>query len=148
MPFRLRTRVGQRNHVLDGDSDPPWEGAILSGERAAHCKVHGHYAVSCATTAEPIEMLFGIWTQVGPRKHVLGGGAHWHRLVNTIEPSMCGSDAACCWVTLTTCYLLLRTQNYAPNLIFLWLVELFVTDESRINGQTAVNTASGESNFA
>jgi len=22
--------------------------------------------------AEPIEMLFGLWTQVGPRKHVLG----------------------------------------------------------------------------
>ena len=23
--------------------------------------------------AEPIEMLFGMWTRVGPRKHVLGG---------------------------------------------------------------------------
>ena len=26
----------------------------------------------CAQTAEPIEMLFGIWTPVGPRNHVLG----------------------------------------------------------------------------
>ena len=26
------------------------------------------------------------------RKHVLDGGAHWRHLVNTIEPSMCGSD--------------------------------------------------------
>jgi len=26
--------------------------------------------------AEPIEMLFGVWTPVGPRKHVLDGGAH------------------------------------------------------------------------
>jgi len=25
-------------------------------------------AVSCAKTAEPIEMLFGLWTHVGPRK--------------------------------------------------------------------------------
>jgi len=27
-------------------------------------------AVICAKTAEPIEMPFGIWTQVGPRNHV------------------------------------------------------------------------------
>ena len=31
MPFGLRTRVGPGNHVLDGDPDPPWEGAILRG---------------------------------------------------------------------------------------------------------------------
>jgi len=29
--------------------------------------------VSYAKTAEPTEMSFGICTQVGPRKHVLGG---------------------------------------------------------------------------
>jgi len=29
--------------------------------------------MSCAKAAEPIEMPFGIWTRVGPRKHVLGG---------------------------------------------------------------------------
>ena len=33
MTFGFRTRVGQRNHVLDGSPDPPWEGAILRGER-------------------------------------------------------------------------------------------------------------------
>jgi len=45
-----------------------------------------------AETAEPIEMPFGLWTQVGPGKHVLGGwGCH---LANTVEPSICGSDAA------------------------------------------------------
>jgi len=36
--------------------------------------------VSCAKTAESIEMLFGLWTRVGSRKHVLGGlhiGATW-----------------------------------------------------------------------
>jgi len=31
--------------------------------------------VSCAKTAEPIEMPFGIWIQVGPRIYVLDGGA-------------------------------------------------------------------------
>jgi len=30
--------------------------------------------VSPAKTAEPTEMPFGLWTQVGPRNHVLDGG--------------------------------------------------------------------------
>ena len=29
--------------------------------------------VICAKTAEPIKMPFGLWTSVGPRKHVLDG---------------------------------------------------------------------------
>jgi len=32
MSFGLRTRVGPGNHALDGGPDPPWEGAILTGE--------------------------------------------------------------------------------------------------------------------
>jgi len=43
--------------------------------------------------AKSIEMLFGLWTLVGPRKHVLDGDAHWCHLANTVEPSMCGGDA-------------------------------------------------------
>ena len=39
MPFGLRTRVGPRNHVLDGGPDTAWKGVILRGEGAAHCKV-------------------------------------------------------------------------------------------------------------
>jgi len=35
IPFGLGTRVGPRNHVLDGGPDPPWEGAILRKERGA-----------------------------------------------------------------------------------------------------------------
>ena len=37
--------------------------------------------VNCAETAEPIEMSFGIWTQVGPRKHVLAD-AIWQMPLN------------------------------------------------------------------
>jgi len=33
-----------------------------------------------------------MWTPVSPRKH--GWGAHWHNLVNTIEPSKCGGNVA------------------------------------------------------
>jgi len=39
-------------------------------------------------------MPFVMWTRVGPRKRVLHGGARWRNLTNTIEPSMCGGDAA------------------------------------------------------
>ena len=28
---------------------------------------------SCANTAEPIQMPFGMWTRLGPMNHVLGG---------------------------------------------------------------------------
>jgi len=53
---------------------PLWEWASLR-ERCAHCKVQGLTAVSCAKTAEPTEMPFGMWNRVGPMKHVLD--AHW-----------------------------------------------------------------------
>jgi len=59
--------------------------------------------------AEPIEMPFGLRTAVSPRKHILGGGAHWRKLAYTTELSMCGGDAACCQITLITCY-------------FMWLI--------------------------
>ena len=50
--------------------------------------------MSGAKTAELIEMSFGTWTWVRPRKHILDGGAHWRYLVNTIEWCICGGDAA------------------------------------------------------
>jgi len=48
MPFRLRTRVGPGNHALDGVQISSWEGAVLRGKGASHCKVLGHSAVICA----------------------------------------------------------------------------------------------------
>ena len=41
-----------------------------------------------AKTAEPIEMLFGVWNQV---YYV---GEQWRNLANSIEPSICGANAA------------------------------------------------------
>ena len=38
-------------------------------------------AVSCAKTAEPIEMPFGLWARMGPRNHVLDGGPAVLRVV-------------------------------------------------------------------
>jgi len=39
MLFGMRTRVGPRNHVLDGSPDAPWEGALLRGKGASYCEV-------------------------------------------------------------------------------------------------------------
>jgi len=57
--------------MLDGVQIRPWEG-INFGERGAKCKV-GH-AVTCAKTAEPIMMPFGLWARIGPRSHELNWG--------------------------------------------------------------------------
>ena len=73
MPFGLRPWVGPRNHLLDGVDISHGKGKFC-GERAPRCKVQGRSAASCAKTAEPIEMPFGLWTWVDQMKHVLHGG--------------------------------------------------------------------------
>jgi len=65
----------------------------FEGGKGTHCKLYGLSAVRSATTAELIETPLGMWTRVGPRKHVLDGGARWRRLANTTEPSVNGGDA-------------------------------------------------------
>jgi len=64
-----------------------------------------HSAVGCAKIAKPVEMPFGLWTWVGQRKQVLHGGlgAHCRNLAHTLEPSVCGGDAALCQITVTSC---------------------------------------------
>ena len=58
--------------------------------------------VSPVRTAEPIEMPFRIWTGWAQEARIRWG-AHRRHLANTTEPSMCGADAVCCQITLTTC---------------------------------------------
>jgi len=41
---------------------PAWQGAILRGKQANHCKRQRHSAVICAKMAEPIDVPFGLWT--------------------------------------------------------------------------------------
>jgi len=89
MSFGLSARTGPGNHDLDGVQIPPWEGTILR-ERGAHCKIWGLSAVSCAKTAEPIDLMFGLRTQVGRRKQKFNMGGHigatWR------IRSVCGGD--------------------------------------------------------
>jgi len=63
------------NWSIRWGSDPPRGRGLFWGSIAAHCKVMGHSTVSCAKTAEPIDMPFWIKILVGPRNHVLDGGA-------------------------------------------------------------------------
>jgi len=73
------------------------------------------FVVSCAETAEPIDLPFELWTRVDRRKHkfnrirqvtpmCLHGRAHWRHLTNTTEPYVCGGDVVLCQITLTTCF--------------------------------------------
>ena len=63
-PKESSVRWGSRHPMGSGN---------FEGGRAAHCKVKGCFAMSFAKTAEPFEMLFGIWTLTVPRNHVLHG---------------------------------------------------------------------------
>ena len=65
--------------------------------------VRRHSAVSCAKMAEPIDLLFGLWTRV----HGAEGSTSsivFTNLAIRNEPSVYGGDEALCQITLTTCY--------------------------------------------
>jgi len=60
--------------------------------------------VSCAKTAELIDLPSGLWTLLGRKMHKFNrirqaatmcphGRTHCHHLANTIEPFVCGGDA-------------------------------------------------------
>jgi len=66
--------------------------------------------MSCGKTAEPIDLSFGLWTQMGWRKHKFNrirhvvlmlmcprGRAHWRQLSHMIEPSV-WTDRFTIWV--------------------------------------------------
>jgi len=65
--------VGPGDHVLDGGSNPPWEGAILRGKGGHIVKYRDILRSYVQNAAELIEMPFGLWARMGRRNHVLGG---------------------------------------------------------------------------
>jgi len=68
---------------IRGGPDCPCERAIIRGkDMLGHARQH--CATSCAEMAEPIDLLFGLWTWVGRRKLKF----------SCIELSVCGGDAA------------------------------------------------------
>jgi len=51
-----------RKHVLEGAQIPHVKGQLLGHARQ-------DFAMHCAKMAEPIDLLFGLWTWEGQRKH-------------------------------------------------------------------------------
>jgi len=85
MPFGFDDLGGPKEPHIRWGSDALMERSDFKGEGATRCELHRLSAVSCAKTAEPIDMPFGFCTPVGPRKYVLGGahtGATWRILLN------------------------------------------------------------------
>jgi len=66
-----RVSSGMHWYVLSPINCPFAWGSVFHLIHARHAG--GHSGVSCAETAEPIEMPFGLWTRMGQRKYVLAG---------------------------------------------------------------------------
>ena len=66
MVFGLRTRVGPRNHVLDGAQIPPVRRGNFEGRNGRPVVKYMDTAVICAKTAEPIGMPFWVAGSDGP----------------------------------------------------------------------------------
>jgi len=90
--FGFKIQVGPRNHVLRWGRD-------CSMQR---CSFHrkGH-ARACPMTLSWVVQKWLNWSRCRSgcglewaKAACIRWGAHWHNLANTIEPSMCGSDAA------------------------------------------------------
>ena len=92
MPFEKWTWVGPRNIKLDGVQVPICEGEILRAKKRLAQDMSGclYIQSDLAGTAE-----YGADADGRNR-----WGTHWRRLLNTIEPSVCGSDAALYQITL------------------------------------------------
>ena len=94
MPFGCRLRWAQATMYQMEVQIIPCTGAIFPRKNMpGHAQRHS--AMSCAKMAEPIEMQFGLWTWMGPRKHLLLPGEYdW--TVHMMQPF--------CQITLTTFY--------------------------------------------
>ena len=83
--FEILCEVGPKKHVLVGGPGPTCAMEISSGGRS--------------NPSELIEMPFGVWTLVGPRKH----GATWRIRLNR---PCAAAMRPFCQITLTTRYVL------------------------------------------
>jgi len=71
--------------------------------------------MNCAKTAEPIEMPFGLWTRVGPRKHVFQGAQIPHVKGQLLMEWTCRA-----WPTTPCCEL---CKNGWTNWFAIWVVD-------------------------
>jgi len=71
MPYGFRTWLNPGNHVLDKGPHPHGKGQFWGGKRRHIVQYRHTLPSSVKKTAEPIEMSFGLWAQIGTRNHVL-----------------------------------------------------------------------------
>jgi len=114
MPLGLWTRVGLRKHVLDGAQIPHANGQLL-GERtwpgmsddtlpwAVQKWLHLSVCRLGCDSGGPKKARVQSYSTGGATPMYPHGRAYGRHLANTIKPSVCGSDAALCQITLTTC---------------------------------------------
>jgi len=91
-------------YIRPGIRYPMWRGNFEGISGGPFYKVSGLAAVSCAKTADPIEVSFAMWTQVGPRKHLLDRGAHWRHMWIWLNRPHVAVMQLFCQITLTTCF--------------------------------------------
>jgi len=104
MPFGLRTRLGPRIRFSRGSRSPVRTRNFE--EEAAHFKIGTLCRELCKIDWSYRDAVRDL-DSGGPKEACINGDAHWRHLVNATELSMCGGDAACRQITLTTCLLLL-----------------------------------------
>jgi len=131
MPFGLLPRTGPGRHQLDRVQISPWDGAIL-GERVAYYKVYSLLPWAVQKRLNWSICCLGLWTRVGLRKHRFNHirqvapmcpewMAHWRHVENTIQPSVCCSDA----VLLLPPYGIGQTIIFLPYGFFYLLLSFF-----------------------
>jgi len=90
---------GSMELCLDGGSRSPYvKGHFWGGKGRPVVKYKDHCCELCINGWTDQD---AVWDSGGPKKHVLDAGANWRHLANTIELSMCGSNAAFMSITLT-----------------------------------------------
>jgi len=98
----VRDLSGPKETCIIWGPDPPWEAAILMENGRPVVKYSD--SLPCAVKNGWTDR-DAVWDldSSGPKEACIRRGSHWRHLTNTTEPSMCGGDATCCKITLTTC---------------------------------------------
>ena len=123
--YRLGCGLRLAHSCIRWGPNPPCEGETLSRKGAAHCKVQGHSVMIFAKMTEPIELSYGMWTRVGPRKHILDRGVYWHNLVSTTEfhvRQQCVFFVKLLWPLFS-----IHIEGWMTDMLSLWTVSVWPT---------------------
>jgi len=108
----MLSRVDPRNHVLDGVQIPHGKGQIWGEEHAQTYSMTLWCELCKSSWTNVINIPFGLWTQLGPRKHVLHGAQIPHVKGQLLGKRTCPGmpndtlpSAVQKWLNRSICYL-------------------------------------------